>query len=241
MRKSKGFTLIELLVVISIIALLLSILLPSLQAAREQAKRLKCMANLRQMGFAAYYYSEDNEGYVTNPWLFQFGNGYLWTNPNIRPDFETGQLFRYLEDEDVFLCPTTPRNLPSVVGVWGFTNVDPPGYWSYVMNGQPGYSLRRGRFRVENVKPDPSEVLMIFDESPDDFLAYDNTVALVWPVYSTGNQYDSVTDYHNGAGTVLYFDNRVDMMLRNNYLDICSTFQGTKRLFGGAIGFYWGE
>lgn len=61
-RKRCGFTLIELLVVISIVSLLMSILLPSLRKAREQAKRVECMSNLRSIGQGLYIYAQDHDG-----------------------------------------------------------------------------------------------------------------------------------------------------------------------------------
>ena len=60
--KRDAFTLIELLVVISIIALLVSILLPSLKNARSQAKSAMCMTNIRQLCLAAHYYADNNDG-----------------------------------------------------------------------------------------------------------------------------------------------------------------------------------
>lgn len=82
---ARAFTLVELLVVIGIIGLLISLLLPALNRAREQSKSIKCLSNLRSLGQAAFMYANQNDGYfpisrnsLTEEWDFaQTTNGII--------------------------------------------------------------------------------------------------------------------------------------------------------------------
>src|SRR5579863_4071956 len=65
-HRHSGFTLVELLVVIAIIAVLVGILLPALNRARENALRLRCMSNARSLTLAWLMYSSDNKGHICN-------------------------------------------------------------------------------------------------------------------------------------------------------------------------------
>ncbi|MBI5864259.1 MAG: prepilin-type N-terminal cleavage/methylation domain-containing protein [Planctomycetes bacterium] len=76
-RRNSGFTLIELLVVVAIIALLISILLPSLSSAREQGKQAKCVANLKSIGTAMAMYGNDNADWFP----FEKHNNFPSANP----------------------------------------------------------------------------------------------------------------------------------------------------------------
>ena len=117
-RKLRAFTLIELLVVIAIIAILAAMLLPALTAAKERAKRISCMSNLRQNNTASQMYANDNQQFlppkgvlVNNAWIF---GSWPWDVPSVT----ITNMLPYGFTRNSLYCPSIPQENQD--GEWNY-------------------------------------------------------------------------------------------------------------------------
>lgn len=103
-RKQSGFTLIELLVVIAIIAILAAILFPVFAQAREKARTVSCLSNMKQLGTAFTMYLQDYDEVVLPRY-----NACPSTGPAATPDdprLWTNTIQPYIKNKQVFVCPS---------------------------------------------------------------------------------------------------------------------------------------
>lgn len=148
-----AFTLVELLVVIGIIALLISILLPSLAAAREQGNRTKCLSNLRNIATALIIYSNENKGYY--PKSATTGTGdpqdviYWQPARNLDESMIAPALGRPMKRE-LLICPSDNVEARKYTGNGGYR-------FSYAMN------LRMSRIKVVRIL-NPTEKVVFYEE-----------------------------------------------------------------------------
>jgi prepilin-type N-terminal cleavage/methylation domain-containing protein len=115
-HRARGFTLLELLVVIAIIAILASLLLPAIARAKENARRIQCLNNIRQLGLSVRMYVDDHEGFFP-----------LRTYKPCWP----GRMSNEIASAKILVCPSDgPKEPPSL----GVTQSDPV---SYPLDGAP--------------------------------------------------------------------------------------------------------
>ena len=119
--RRRAFTLIELLVVIAIIAILLAVLIPALNVAKQQASGAICLSNLSGLSKGWTLYAEDNGGRIVSGWTNLQEDPYSWVDwpkggqpSEIREKeraIQAGKLFAYVESIKAYHCPGDKRYL----------------------------------------------------------------------------------------------------------------------------------
>ena len=120
MKRQKGFTLIELLVVIAIIAILMAVLFPVLNKAREAGKRTVCFGNMKTLAMAWSMYADDNNGNICSA-STGMGNT-AWIRGGSEEQIMNGVMWPYVNNLGVYRCPTGLRGESNTYAIFDGNN-----------------------------------------------------------------------------------------------------------------------
>ena len=242
-QRRQAFTLLELLVVIAIIAILTALLLPVLSRAKERAKAIDCLNNMRQIVLAAKLYLDDNHGVMIPLWVEQGAPG--WPSWNYDPatfiiqypDFlwwpDKLRLDGFIPSQNAFDCPTLIQPAADASGGSTSTNhvlgigMNYPEYgWLSPKEGFP-FPVYATANERQMTKPsqsimfaDAGELAPDFDDSnPDSWQEVPATGCAYFRVPSDTQGYpggDSRSvPRHSGQVNAAFFDGHVEK-LRNS-------------------------
>ncbi|PQO45841.1 DUF1559 domain-containing protein [Blastopirellula marina] len=224
MGRRSGFTLVELLVVIAIIGVLIALLLPAVQQAREAARRMSCSNNMKQLGLALHTW-HDTYNNFPNGQVDDDNDSFGW-GFHLLPQLEQNNIYNQVtaytgsNGEKVVLFTKPGRHKLSAPCTVGSSNIDTCNQWSRNRNGAWDATLRQGPLDAFIC---PSDVLPKEDDEGNGKNNYLGNMG--WELRD-GVNHDG-TDYYGCAqfsgsrqNGVLLFDNQNDTTYMTNFATI---------------------
>ena len=222
--KTNGFTLIELLVVISIIALLISILMPALNKAREQATGSVCLGNQKALVLAWIMYADENDDRLCYGRIHEYSDArkfMLAVRPPMRstdlddyPSYaettqadrergiQAGKLYKYINTVEVYHCPGDKRNIKK----------PPPSdvYRSYAITHGLAGEFTWSHIKLSTINR-PSDKYVFVEEWQDGTLYAYSASAWALPFFLGDTWGDPLAIWHNKRSTLSFADGHAEM------------------------------